>query len=210
MEEPKSNSSSPKSQKHPSSQSSQAVPVKSSHLQPFRLHTESRGQLKERAFVKRLQEINADEAKHRIRMAQGLPLTTDKPEMLHKPPVKEQTKPMEIKLRTQQRAARRAGFNDLVAIKISWLEYQRQQIEKLQKMMEEEEIKMLRKEMVPRAQLMPLFDRPFFPQRSTRPLTVPKEPNFKGLSSKSWRCTPSSGAHYKFQQPLNQTMKPIK
>lgn len=32
-------------------------------------------------------------------------------------------------------------------------------------MMEEEEIKMLRKEMVPRAQLMPLFDRPFFPQR---------------------------------------------
>lgn len=43
---------------------------------------QSRGQLKERAFVKRLQEINADEAKHRIRMAQGLPLTTDKPEVI--------------------------------------------------------------------------------------------------------------------------------
>lgn len=30
---------------------------------------------------------------------------------------------------------------------------------------EEEEIRSLRKEMIPRAQLMPFFDRPFFPQR---------------------------------------------
>ena len=42
---------------------------------------QSRGQLKERAFVKRLQETNADEAKNRVRIAQGLPLTTDKPEV---------------------------------------------------------------------------------------------------------------------------------
>jgi len=33
-------------------------------------------------------------------------------------------------------------------------------------MIEEEEIRMLRKEMVPKAQLMPFFDRPFLPQRS--------------------------------------------
>ncbi|KAK9180784.1 hypothetical protein WN944_023919 [Citrus x changshan-huyou] len=32
-------------------------------------------------------------------------------------------------------------------------------------MIEEEEIRLMRKEMIPRAQLMPLFDRPFFPQR---------------------------------------------
>lgn len=32
-------------------------------------------------------------------------------------------------------------------------------------MIEEEEVRMLRKEMIPRAQLMPFFDRPFFPQR---------------------------------------------
>lgn len=32
-------------------------------------------------------------------------------------------------------------------------------------MIEDEEVRMLRKEMVPRAQLMPFFDRPFYPQR---------------------------------------------
>jgi hypothetical protein len=31
--------------------------------------------------------------------------------------------------------------------------------------MEEREIKMMRKEMVPKAQLMPAFDKPFHPQR---------------------------------------------
>lgn len=35
----------------------------------------------------------------------------------------------------------------------------------LKQVIEEEEVKMLRKEMIPRAQLMPFFDRPFFPQR---------------------------------------------
>lgn len=32
-------------------------------------------------------------------------------------------------------------------------------------MIEEEEVKMLRKEMVPKAQLMPRFNKPFHPQR---------------------------------------------
>ncbi|XP_058091395.1 uncharacterized protein LOC131237575 isoform X2 [Magnolia sinica] len=192
------------------------------HLKSKAMENQSRGQMKERALMKRLQEMDAEKAKHRIPIAQGLPLTTDKPEMVHKPPVKEQTKPMDIKLRTQQRASLRAGFNDLVAFKMSWLEYQQKQLEKMKKIIEEEEIKTLRKEMVPRAQLMPLFDRPFFPQscvklvlelncyiymvgciRSNRPLTVPKEPSF-------YRRNYCSRNLYTFQQPLNQNMKPIK
>lgn len=35
----------------------------------------------------------------------------------------------------------------------------------MEQMIEEEEIRLLRKEMVPRAQLMPYFDKPFSPQR---------------------------------------------
>ena len=35
----------------------------------------------------------------------------------------------------------------------------------MKQMIEEEEVRLLRKEMIPRAQLMPFFDRPFFPQR---------------------------------------------
>lgn len=96
-----------------------------------------------------MQESVAEEAKQRIPIAQGLPSTIDKPQViselhrlnsflkfsqsilavilfianndilineqnLPKPPVKEQTKPLNIKLHTEQRAARRAGFNNLV------------------------------------------------------------------------------------------------
>ncbi|KAL5721986.1 hypothetical protein ACHQM5_005559 [Ranunculus cassubicifolius] len=83
------------------------------------------------------------------------------------------------------------------------IEHQRQQEERFRKMIEEEEIRMLRREMVPRAQLMPLFDRPFLPQRSTRPLTIPKEPSFL---KKSWRCMESNN----FPRLAHQSIKAIK
>ncbi|XP_077220842.1 TPX2 (targeting protein for Xklp2) protein family isoform X2 [Tasmannia lanceolata] len=212
MEDSKSISSIKDHSSQSSSRSSSAEKraLRSGQSQPFRLHTESRGQIKQQAFLKRLQELVAEEAKNRIPVAQGLPLTTDKPEILYKPPSKEQTKPLDIKLHTQQRATRRAGFNDLVAIKLSWLKEQRQQVEKITKMIEEEEIRSLRKELIPRAQLMPLFDRPFFPQRSTRPLTVPREPSFKILSNQCWNCMSCNGNLYHFDRRPNQIMKPIK
>ncbi|CAI0548325.1 unnamed protein product, partial [Linum tenue] len=49
-------------------------------------------------------------------------------------------------------------------------------------LIEEEEVKSLRKKMVPRAQLMPFFDRPFFPQRSNRALTMPKQRRFNNTN----------------------------
>ncbi|XP_059641764.1 microtubule-destabilizing protein 60 [Cornus florida] len=131
------------------------------------------------------------------------PLATKKPSLVSpKSPAKENTKPQEIKLHTQQRAVKRAMFNYSVATKLYLLEQQKKQVEKLQKMIEEEEIRMLRKEMIPRAQLMPLFDRPFFPQRSNRPLTVPREPSFHFASS---NCSTCSEPYTFFN-----TMKPIK
>ncbi|PIA63739.1 hypothetical protein AQUCO_00201229v1 [Aquilegia coerulea] len=92
---------------------------------------------------------------------------------------------------------------------MTMIEHQRQQEEKFRKLIEEEEIRMLRKEMIPRAQLMPLFDRPFFPQRSTRPLTIPRDPSFHSINSKSWRCM-SSCDSYSFQRLIHQSSKPIK
>ncbi|KAK6917322.1 TPX2, C-terminal [Dillenia turbinata] len=56
-------------------------------------------------------------------------------------------------------------YDEIVATKLYLIERQRKLEEKIQKIIEEEEVRMLRKEMIPRAQLMPLFDRPFFPQR---------------------------------------------
>ncbi|CAA3009637.1 Germin-like protein subfamily 1 member 16 [Olea europaea subsp. europaea] len=108
--------------------------------------------------------------------------------VLQKPPIKENSKQLDIKLHTEERAARRALFNSTVAIKLCIIEQRKRQVEKLLKVIEEEEVKMLRKEMIPRAQLMPFFDRPFFPQRSTRPLTVPREPSFYRKNSSFISC----------------------
>ncbi|PRQ45343.1 hypothetical protein RchiOBHm_Chr3g0490251 [Rosa chinensis] len=120
-----------------------------------------------------------------------------------KSPTRESTKPQEVKLHTQQRATKRAMFNYMVAAKLGILEQRRKQEEMLHK----EEIRLLRKEMIPRAQLMPFFDRPFIPQRSSRPLTIPKEPSFRMMSSKSFTACRSGTPIYSFQ---HTTQAPIK
>ncbi|XP_038719921.1 protein TPX2-like [Tripterygium wilfordii] len=137
-----------------------------------------------------------NEARDRLDKSKGRPTPTTT-----KAAAKENTKPQEFRLHTGQRALRRAMFNYSVATKIYMTQLQKKQVEKLHKIIEEEEVRMMRKEMVPRAQLMPLFDRPFFPQRSNRPLTVPKEPSFKMLNSKCWSCISDDELHH-FQHAL--------
>ncbi|PON74996.1 TPX [Parasponia andersonii] len=130
----------------------------------------------------------------------------DKAKTSQKPCAKENTKPQDFKLHTQQRAVKRAIFNYEVATKLYITERQKRQEERLQKMIEDEEIRLLRKEMIPRAQLMPFFDRPFFPQRSNRPLTVPREPSlsFRMMSNKCSDCMlPSS----EYSLVFNRTVK---
>ncbi|EXB86779.1 hypothetical protein L484_007804 [Morus notabilis] len=134
----------------------------------------------------------------------------DKVKTYQRPSAKENTKPQEIKLHTQQRAIKRAIFNYEVATKLYLIEQQKKQEERLQKLIEEEEIRLLRKEMIPRAQLMPFFDRPFFPQRSNRPLTVPREPSFMSMmsSGKCSSCIIPNSQLYSFQQSRH-TLKAI-
>ncbi|XP_023767465.1 microtubule-destabilizing protein 60 isoform X3 [Lactuca sativa] len=101
---------------------------------------------------------------------------------------KENTKSMEVKLQTKERAVKRAFFNYSIATKLYLMEQQKRQIEKIQKMIEEEEVRMLRKEMIPRAQLMPLFDRPFFPRRSTTPTKAAKKSSSQETHRNSFSC----------------------
>ncbi|GLJ13097.1 hypothetical protein SUGI_0205100 [Cryptomeria japonica] len=156
--------------------------------QPFKLRTEQRGHMKEKEFKKKVQVMLSEEEKNRIPMAQGLPWTTDEPENLVKPPVKECTKPLVVKLNTEIRAVDRAEFDQIIAEKLNALEQQRLEEERLQKLAEEEEIKRLRKEMIPRAQPMPFFDRPFIPRRSSKSPTIPKEPKFHVPHHKRAKC----------------------
>ncbi|KAK9118961.1 hypothetical protein Scep_017054 [Stephania cephalantha] len=159
--------------------------------QPFKLRTEQRGKSKEEEFLKKVQEKFVEEEKLRIPIAQGLPWTTDEPEYLAKPPVKESTRPVDLKLHSDIRAVERAEFDQYVVEKSHFIEHYKMEKERLQKLEEEEEIKRLRKELVPRAQPMPYFDRPFIPQRSSKNLTIPKEPKFHNHPQhKKIKCMP--------------------
>ncbi|XP_020600035.1 protein TPX2 [Phalaenopsis equestris] len=206
MEDP-SGFSSPKCTKYAANRSSNGrKSAKGAQLQPYKLQTEQQGQAKEHGFVRKAQEFAAEDVTHRIPIAQSLPITTEKAHILEKLSAKEQTKPHSFRLHTEERAARRAGFNNMVASKISSLEILRRFEEKIQKVIEEEEIKIMRKDMVPKAQLMPIFDRPFLPKRSRRPLTVPKEPNFRLLSK---NCGDAQDA-YTVYQYFSQNLKAIR
>ncbi|KAL3723302.1 hypothetical protein ACJRO7_035483 [Eucalyptus globulus] len=155
---------------------------------PFKLRTEQRGRMKEEEFMKKMRELMVEEEKLRIPIAQGLPWTTDEPEYLSKPPVKEITRPLDLKLHSDMRAAERAGFDQQIAEKLSLIEQYKMERERQQKLAEEEEIRRLRRELVPKAQPMPYFDRPFIPKRSSKNPTIPREPKFHIPEQKKIKC----------------------
>ncbi|XBI80705.1 hypothetical protein VPH35_089794 [Triticum aestivum] len=134
--------------------------------------TEARPKNEQQNFRKGGQDsATHDESKRRSPTSQTSPKRSTK----HEQPLSY------CRLHTEERAIRRAGYNYQIASKINTEEIIRRFEDKLSQVMEEREIKMMRKEMVPKAQLMPAFDKPFHPQRSRRPLTVPKEPSFLRL-----------------------------
>ncbi|EOA20490.1 hypothetical protein CARUB_v10000802mg [Capsella rubella] len=166
--------------------------VKVTSLKPFKLRTEQRGKMKEEEFAKKLQEMTMEEEKMRIPIAQGLPWTTDEPECLVKPHWKDITRPVDLTLHSDVRAVERAEFDYQVAEKMSFIEQYKVERERQQKLAEEEEIKRLRKELVPKAQPMPYFDRPFIPRRSSKHPTAPRDPKFHIPQHKKIRCCSSS------------------
>ncbi|KAI4987289.1 hypothetical protein ZWY2020_020089 [Hordeum vulgare] len=145
---------------------------------PFNLRTEQRGRVKEGNFVQRMREMLLEEERLRNPLAQGLPWTTDEPENLAKPPTKEPTEPFDVVLHSAVRAVGRSRFDHQIAERNIFLERLEQEKERQQKLDEEIEVKLLRKEQVPRAHPMPDFSRPFLPKRSAKPQTVPREPRF--------------------------------
>ncbi|XLT70738.1 hypothetical protein HN873_027177 [Arachis hypogaea] len=76
-----------------------------------------------------------EEEKQRIPIAQGLPWTTDEPECLVKPPVKEITQPIDLQLHSDVRAMDRAEFDHQVAEKLSLIEQYKLEKERQQKVL---------------------------------------------------------------------------
>ncbi|KAM3272530.1 hypothetical protein ACQJBY_042578 [Aegilops geniculata] len=145
---------------------------------PFNLRTEQRGRVKEGNFVQMMREMLLEEERLRNPLAQALPWTTEEPENLAKPPTKEPTEPFDVVLHSAVRAVGRSKFDHQIAERNIFLERLELEKERQQKLDEEIEIKLLRKEQVPRAHPMPDFSRPFMPKRSVKPQTVPREPRF--------------------------------
>ncbi|CAF2126014.1 hypothetical protein BRARA_C02968 [Brassica rapa] len=182
--------------------------VKVTSLKPFKLRTEERGRMKEEELAKKLQEMTMEEEKMRIPIAQGLPWTTDEPESLVKPHVKGITTPVDLKLHSDIRAMERAEFDYQVAEKTSLIEQYKAERQEQQKVAEEEELRRLRKELIPKAQPMPYFDRPFIPRRSSKHPTIPRDPKFhktqhkRCCSTSSWSETGSYMSDIFYQQDL--------
>ncbi|KAE9466272.1 hypothetical protein C3L33_01819, partial [Rhododendron williamsianum] len=115
------------------------------------------------AFSGILSPQSRDEVKERL---------VEKSKVSQKTPAKENTKSQDFKLHTQERAVKRAMFNYEVSFqpqkKYTFFLLAKASVmidhQTTLMMIEEEEVRMLRKEMIPRAQLMPFFDKPFFPQ----------------------------------------------
>ncbi|GAA0146198.1 non-motor microtubule binding protein [Lithospermum erythrorhizon] len=159
---------------------------------PFKLRTEERGKCKKEEFMKKVEQMKEEEEKLRVPIAQGLPWTTDEPERLAKPPIKEATIPIDLVLYSDVRAEERADFDHQVAEKMNLIEQYRMERDRQQKLAEEEEIRRLRKELIPKAQSMPYFDRPFIPRPSEKQPTLPKEPKFHIPQYKKVKCIQQS------------------
>ncbi|GJW04685.1 WVD2-like protein 4 [Tanacetum coccineum] len=76
------------------------------------------------------------------------------------------------------RAMEHPEFDHLVLEKLSVAEHYKLEREKQQKLEEEGELRRLRKELVPKSQPMPYFNRPFVPKRSEKQPTMPKDLKF--------------------------------
>ncbi|PPS15643.1 hypothetical protein GOBAR_AA04939 [Gossypium barbadense] len=107
--------------------------LKPTSLKPFKLRTEQRGKAKEEEFMQKVQEM-VEQEKQRIPIAQGLPWTTDEPEILIKPPVKVNTRPVDLRLHSDVRAEERAEFDHQVAEKMSLVEQYKMERERQQKL----------------------------------------------------------------------------
>ncbi|BBM99912.1 hypothetical protein Mp_1g24770 [Marchantia polymorpha subsp. ruderalis] len=162
-----------------SSISAQHKKMKTTCPQPFRLRTEERGALKEVEFNKKIELYLS--AKEKMQNATFQFTTSKDVRSTVKPPrvpcKDTKTSVKQVQQHTQARAAERALFNMQVTEKSIRTDEERQEKEK--RMQDaDEEIKRMRKQMVPHAQKMPFFDRPFKPHRSTKTLTVPSSPKF--------------------------------
>ncbi|KAG5242206.1 protein TPX [Salix suchowensis] len=105
------------------------------------------------------------------------------PEKVRKP----LTQVQQFNLNADQRAVERAGFDQKVKEKEMLYKRYREESEAARMMEEEKALKQLRRTMVPLSRPVPNFNRPFFPEKSSKETTKAKSPNLRVLQRRERR-----------------------
>ncbi|XP_024518019.1 protein TPX2-like isoform X2 [Selaginella moellendorffii] len=144
--------------------------------EPFRLESLTRHEQE----VQRLAEDRARADKQRAELSRfrAQPISCSGAVFVPGRSRKPLTEIKEFNLKADNRAIQRAAFEKKIVEKQSMYKQLKEELELARKEEEERFVRALRCEMIPQARPVPLFDRPYVTQRSTKSLTLPISPHF--------------------------------
>ncbi|KAJ7548867.1 hypothetical protein O6H91_07G031300 [Diphasiastrum complanatum] len=152
-------------------------PKASTKPEPFQL--ESLARHEEEVHRKAEELARLEQAEAEMRKFKAQPLLSTGPVFIPERSRKPLTEVQEFSLLVDTRAVERAEFDKKLSEKQNHYKRFREELEAARKVEEERFIKTLRKEMVPQARPMPIFAKPFVPQRSSKTPTRPMSPRLR-------------------------------
>ncbi|KAJ6289508.1 hypothetical protein OIU76_025347 [Salix suchowensis] len=154
--------------------------------EPFQLESLVRHEEEMQREMQERERKEKEEAQMRIFRAQ--PVLKEDPIPLPEKVRKPLTQVQQFNLNADQRAVERAGFDQKVKEKEMLYKRYREESEAARMVWEEEKaLKQLRRTMVPLSRPVPNFNRPFFPEKSSKETTKAKSPNLRVLQRRERR-----------------------
>uniref|UniRef100_A0A6N2MST9 TPX2 C-terminal domain-containing protein n=1 Tax=Salix viminalis TaxID=40686 RepID=A0A6N2MST9_SALVM len=153
--------------------------------EPFQLESLVRHEEEMQREMQERERKEKEEAQMRIFRAQ--PVLKEDPIPLPEKVRKPLTQVQQFNLNADQRAVERAGFDQKVKEKEMLYKRYREESEAARMMEEEKALKQLRRTMVPLSRPVPNFNRPFFPEKSSKETTKAKSPNLRVLQRRERR-----------------------
>ncbi|KAL9339992.1 hypothetical protein Peur_066211 [Populus x canadensis] len=153
--------------------------------EPFQLESLVRHEEEMQREMQERERKEKEEAQMRIFRAQ--PVLKEDPIPLPEKVRKPLTQVQQFNLNADHRAVERAEFDQKVKEKEMLYKRYREESETARMMEEEKALKQLRRTMVPHARPVPNFNRPFFPEKSSKETTNARSPNLRVLQRRERR-----------------------
>ncbi|CAN0896799.1 Protein TPX2 [Linum grandiflorum] len=147
--------------------------------EPFQLESLVRHEQEMQKEMEERQRKEKEEAQMRIYKAQ--PILKEDPIPLPEKVRRPLTEVQQVQLHVDHRATNRAEFDHKVKEKEMVYKRYREESEAAKLVEEEKALKQMRRTMVPHARPVPNFEKPFFPQKSSKDATRPKSPRLRVL-----------------------------